>query len=69
MEVSLGESLTCGLKPSDPKRGGVMRGEERATKQLIAAGKEEGNYLARASMQRSVKALFSFCTNQKIWIG
>ena len=56
MEVSLGKCLTCGLKPSDPKRGGVMRGEERATKQLIAAGKEEGNYLARAPMQRSVKA-------------
>ena len=63
MEVSLGKGLTCGLKPSDPKRGGVMRGEEggkegeeRATKQLIAAGKEEGNYLARAPMQRSVKA-------------
>ena len=56
MEVSLGKGLTCGLKPSDPKRGGVMRREERATKQLIAAGKEEGNYLARAPMQRSVKA-------------
>ena len=58
MEVSLGKGLTCGLKPSDPKRGCVMRGGrgERATKQLIAAGKEEGNYLARAPMQRSVKA-------------
>ena len=33
----------------------VMRGRG-ATKQLIAAGKEEGNYLARAPMQRSVKA-------------
>ena len=51
------------VKPSDPKRGGVMRGgmrgkgwREGATKQLIAAGKEEGNYLARAPMQRSVKA-------------
>ena len=61
MEVSLGKGLTCGLKPSDPKRKGVMRGGRgtggrRATKQLIAAGKEEGNYLARAPMQRSVKA-------------
>ena len=64
MEVRLGKGLTCGLKPSDPKRGGVMRGDggggkgwrEGATKQLIAAGKEEGNYLARAPMQRSVKA-------------
>ena len=59
MEVGLGKGLTCGLKPSDPKRGGVMRGGRRgegATKQLIAAGKEEGNYLARAPMQRSVKA-------------
>ena len=25
MEVSLGKGLTCGLKPSDPKRRGVMR--------------------------------------------
>ena len=60
MEVSLGKGLTCGLKLSDPKRGGVMRGGRGegggATKQLIAAGKEEGNYLARAPMQRSVKA-------------
>ena len=58
MEVSLGKGLTYGLKPSDPKRSGVMRGGrgEGATKQLIAAGKEEGNYLARAPMQRSVKA-------------
>ena len=55
MEVSLGKGLSCGLKLSDPKREGVMRGG-RATKQLIAAGKEEGNYLARAPMQRSVKA-------------
>ena len=63
MEVSLGKGLSCGLKLSDPKREGVMRGgmrgkgwREGATKQLIAAGKEEGNYLARAPMQRSVKA-------------